>query len=163
MPKKRSYWLFKSEPDAYSIDDLAAEKDRTTCWDGVRNYQARNLLRDDIKKGDKVLFYHSNAKPPAAVGIAEVVREGYPDHTAWENAPGTKGHDPKSDPENPTWIMVDIALEEIFSTPVPLTEIKATEGLEDMELARKGSRLSIQPVTAAEWKIVTRLGRRKPK
>ena len=110
MPK---YWLMKTEPGSYSIQDLAAEPKQTTYWDGVRNYQARNLLRDEIKKGDLVLIYHSNANPPAVAGVATVVKEGYPDHTAWDAS--DKHYDPKSSPENPRWYMVDIKLKSIFA------------------------------------------------
>ncbi len=154
-PRTRKYWLFKSEPSAYSIDDLAAEKTQTTYWDGVRNYQARNMLRDDIQVGDRVLFYHSNAQPMAVVGTAEVVRAGYPDHTAFD--PAEKHFDPKSDPDNPVWFMVDIQLLQIFPEPVTRERLKAEASLQDMMLLRKGSRLSIQPVTPAEWNTIHRL------
>ena len=154
MTEKR-YWLMKSEPGAYSFSDLMGEEDSTAEWDGVRNYQARNTMRDEMKAGDGVLFYHSNAKPSAVVGIAAVVREGYPDHTAWDE--GSEHPDPKSTPDNPIWYMVDIKGEAAFKRAVPLREIKATPGLENMALV-KNSRLSVQPVTAEEWAIVVRLG-----
>lgn len=149
----RRYWLLKSEPDCYSIDDM--ERDGTTYWDGVRNYQARNFMRDDMKPGDLAFFYHSNAKPPGIAGIVEVVREGYPDHTQFE--PDEDHFDPKSDPENPRWIMVDVAFVSRFDEVIPLPELKETVGLEEMVVTQRGSRLSVQPVTAREWKIVTSL------
>src|SRR6056297_2681061 len=125
MPKKspsRNYWLFKSEADCYSIDHLAAEPDKTTFWDGVRNYQARNMLRDDVKKGDRVFFYHSNSKPLAIVGTARVVKAGYPDHTAFD--PKEQHYDPKSDPDNPRWFMVDIKLLKKFPEPITRDMLK---------------------------------------
>ena len=124
---ERNYWLFKSEPTAYSFTDLMDEEDQTAEWDGVRNYQARNFLRDEVKIGDGVLFYHSNANPIAVVGTALVVREGYPDDTAWD--PDSEHPDPKSTPENPIWFMVDIKGEAYLNKPVTLKEIKATPGL----------------------------------
>ena len=145
----------KSEPGAYSFSDLMEEEDSTAEWDGVRNYQARNTMRDEMKAGDGVLFYHSNAKPSAVVGIASVVREGYPDYTAWDA--DSEHPDPKSTPDNPIWYMVDIKGEAAFKRVVPLREIKATPGLENMALV-KNSRLSVQPVTAEEWAIVVALG-----
>jgi predicted RNA-binding protein with PUA-like domain len=148
------YWLMKSEPAAFSIDDLAAAPGRRTCWDGVRNYQARNYLRE-MKKGDLALFYHSNADPPAAVGIVEVVREAYPDHTAFD--PTDHHYDPKSRPDRPTWFMVDVALVRKFPRPLPLDELRRQAGLRRMELLRKGSRLSVQPVTPAEWATILKL------
>ena len=149
-----AYWLFKSEPDAYSFDDLL--RDGGTHWDGVRNYQARNLLRDDIKKGDGVLFYHSNSKPMAIAGAAVVVREGYPDHTAFD--PESKYYDPKSNPEDPTWYMVDIEPVEAFAAPITRDELKEQNGLAGMMLLQRGSRLSVQPVTAAEWRRILKMG-----
>jgi len=154
MSEKR-YWLMKSEPNAYSFTDLISEDGSTAEWDGVRNYQARNTMRDDMKVGDGVIFYHSNAKPPGAVGVAEIVREGYPDYTAWD--PDSEHPDPKSTPDNPIWFMVDIKAVEEFKRFVPLREIKATPGLEDMPLV-KNSRLSVQPVSKEEWDIVIALG-----
>src|SRR5271168_2412339 len=125
-----AYWLFKSEPTAYSFDDLLVAPLQTTGWDGVRNYQARNFLRDQVKVGDGVLFYHSNADPPAIAGIAEVVKAGYPDHTAFDK----KDHhyDPKSDPKNPAWYMVDVRYSETFATPITLPELKKERALKDM-------------------------------
>ena len=144
----------KSEPDAFSIDDLAARPQQTEPWDGVRNYQARNIMRDEMKIGDRVLFYHSNAKPPGVIGEAEVVREGYPDHTAFD--PQEKYFDPKSDPAKPRWFMVEIKLVRKFDRLVALNELKAEAKLQDMVLLNR-SRLSVQPVKAAEFKHICRL------
>jgi len=156
----RRYWLLKSEPTAFSFEDLARARDRTTHWDGVRNYQARNLLRDEVKRGDRVFFYHSNCTPPAIVGIAEVVRDGYPDFTAWD--PDDRHYDPKSDPDDPTWYMVDIRHVRPLKRPLSLDELRTTRGLEGMVLLRKGSRLSVQPVTPAEWQTILALEKRRP-
>src|SRR5690606_2020553 len=152
----KRYWLMKSEPSVYSIDDLA--RDGRTHWDGVRNYQARNFMRDQMKLGDEVLFYHSNAEPPGVVGIARVVREGYPDHTARD--PNSKYYDPKASEEDPRWFMVDVEFVEKFNEIVSLDTLKSTPGLENM-LVTKKSRLSVQPVTEREFEIVRRLGRRR--
>ncbi|MCA9090202.1 MAG: EVE domain-containing protein [Planctomycetaceae bacterium] len=149
----RKYWLFKSEPSCYSIDDL--ERDGTTFWDGVRNYQARNMLRDEIQPGDRVLFYHSNADPMAIAGTCEVVKPGYPDHTAFD--PASDHYDAKSNPDKPTWFMVDVKLLKKFKQPVTREVLKECEALQDMMLLRKGSRLSIQPVTVEEWQAVHKL------
>lgn len=146
----------KTEPDVFSFADLMRARDRTTCWDGVRNYQARNFMRDHMRTGDRVLIYHSNAEPPAVVGIARVVREAYPDHTAFD--PTDDHFDPGSDPASPTWMMVDVRGERPLR-PVTLPILRQTPGLESMELLQRGSRLSITPLTADEWAIVTRLGR----
>lgn len=151
----RRYWLMKSEPGCYSIGDLQKEPDATACWDGVRNYQARNFMRDDMKKGDGVLFYHSNAKPTGVVGLAEVAREGYTDHTAFD--PTDEHYDPKSDPDNPRWKMVDVKFVREFSRCLTLSELKQTPGLENMKLVQRGMRLSVQPVAADEWKIILQL------
>ena len=150
------YWLFKSEPSEFSIQDLAKAKRKTTFWDGVRNYQARNFLRDEIKIGDRVLYYHSNADPSAVVGVAKVVREGYPDPTAWD--PNDKHYDEKSSIDNPRWFMVDIQLETIFKRPMPLPELREIKSLKNMELLRKGSRLSVQPVRKSEFDRIVKLG-----
>ena len=150
------YWLFKSEPSEFSIQDLAKAKRKTTFWDGVRNYQARNFLRDEIKVGDRVLYYHSNADPSAVVGVAKVVREGYPDHTAWD--PNDKHYDEKSSIDNPRWFMVYIQLETIFKRPMPLPELREIKSLKNMELLRKGSRLSVQPVRKSEFDRIVKLG-----
>ena len=152
---ERSYWLVKSEPNTYSFSDLQREDAQTAEWDGVRNYQARNTMRDDMKVGDGVLFYHSNVKPMAVVGTATVVGEGYPDDTAWD--PGSEHPDPKSTPDKPIWYMVDIKAESEFARPVTLEEIKQTPGLEKMALVNR-SRLSVQPVRPDEWRIVVALG-----
>lgn len=149
------YWLLKTEPESFSIQDLQNSPQQTTFWDGVRNYQARNTLRDDMKLGDRVLFYHSNADPPAIVGTARVVKEGYPDHTAWDES--NHHYDPGSTPENPRWYMVDIQFEQIFDRPLGLADLRTVKSLAKMELLRKGSRLSVQPVTAAEFKQILKL------
>ena len=149
------YWLMKSEPDAYSIDDLAREKNKTTCWDGVRNYQARNLMRDDMKKGDLVLFYHSSTKPPGVAGVARVVRESYPDHTAQDKK--SKYYDEKSTADNPRWFMVDIKLVKKFKRLIPLDELKSLKALDGMVLLQKGSRLSVQPVTKKQYETILKL------
>lgn len=151
----KSFWLLKSEPDVFSIEDLAKAKGKTTFWDGVRNYQARNFLRDSIKVGDGVLFYHSNSEPSAIAGIAEVVKEGYPDHTAFD--PKDVHFDPKSKKETPTWYMVDIKHVETFKEPVSLERLRLETKLEKMALLQKGSRLSVQPVTKEEWQIVLKI------
>ena len=146
------YWLFKSEPDVFSIQDLAASKGKKTTWEGVRNYQARNLIRHDIQRGDGVLFYHSNTDPMAIAGITEVVKSGYPDHFAQQ--PDHKYFDEKASPENPIWFMVDIKLVRIFAQPVTRVMLAAHPVTSQMMVLKKGSRLSIQPVTAAEWQAV---------
>jgi predicted RNA-binding protein with PUA-like domain len=149
----------KSEPGTFSFDDLLARPKKTTHWDGVRNFQARNTLRDLMKKGDLVFFYHSSADPTAVVGVAEVVKEGYPDGSALD--PKDSHYDPKSTPENPIWFMVDLRAVEAFKTPVTLAELRETKGLEKMVLLQRGSRLSVQPVTAKEWEIIHKLGMRQ--
>ena len=154
-----NYWLFKTEPSTYSWEDLKQQPNRTDYWDGIRNYQARNFLRDQVKKGDLVLFYHSIKQPQAIMGIAKVVREAYADPTAFD--PQSKYFDPKSDPENPRWVMVDVQAIAEFDPPILRDELKQIPGLENMMLLRKGSRLSIQPVSEEEWKII--LSYRKPK
>jgi predicted RNA-binding protein with PUA-like domain len=152
---KQGYWLFKSEPAAYSFSDLMGEEDRTAEWDGVRNYQARNYLRDEVKEGDRMLFYHSGAKAKSVVGTALVVRGGYPDHTAWD--PDSEHPDPKSTPEKPTWYMVDIKGEAELSNPVTLAQIKATPALENCSLLTR-PRISIHPMTKEEWDIILAMG-----
>jgi predicted RNA-binding protein with PUA-like domain len=152
---KRRYWLFKSEADCYSIVDLAREKNQTTFWDGVRNYQARNMLRDDVQPGDRVLFYHSNSDPLAIAGTCEVMRGGYPDHTAFDKS--QQHYDPKSTPHAPTWFMVDVKLLQAFPQPVTRDQLKMAPELAGMGVLQKGSRLSILPVTEAEWKGVHNL------
>ena len=153
---EKKYWLFKSEPTAYSFDDLMNDPDGWAEWDGVRNYQARNMMRDDMKVGDSILFYHSNAKPMAVVGIASVVREGYDDFHGLD--PDDKHYDPKATPEKPIWSMGDIKGERPLARPVTLAEIKDNPKLKDMLLIRKGMRLSIQPITKEEFDEVVEQG-----
>ena len=153
------YWLVKSEPSVFSFDDLMALPNRTTHWDGVRNYQARNTMRDGMKKGDKVFFYHSSTDPAAIVGIAEVEKEAYPDPSAFD--PKDSHYDPKSKRETPTWFVVDLKAVEALARPISLTELRGVKGLEKMTLLQKGSRLSVQPVTPGEWKIITTLATKK--
>ena len=153
MPRR--YWLMKCEPSAYTIDDLG--RDGRTSWEGVRNHQARNFMRDEMQKGDGVLFYASNAEPSGVTGLAEIVQAGYPDHFAWTK--GHKYHDPACTPDTPVWYMVDIGFVERFPGIVPLETLKATKGLESMMVTQKGSRLSVQPATKQEFDIVARLGR----
>ena len=159
MKLTAKYWLVKTEPESFSIHDLAAIPNKTTCWDGVRNYQARNFMRDEMKRGDHVLFYHSSVVPPCVVGVTTVVRESYPDPTAWDN----RDHhfDPKALPENPIWQMVDLKLAEIFPRPVAIDELRTVPALKKMELLRRGSRLSVQPVTKAEFDTIVKLAHRK--
>lgn len=157
MAASKKYWLIKSEPAAYSIHDLAKEKNQTTYWDGVRNYQARNLMRDEMKVGDGVLFYHSNSDPPSVAGIVEVVKEAYPDFTCWDKK--NKHYDSKSTQENPRWFMVDVKLVEIFDEPIPLPTLREAKALKEMELLRKGSRLSVQPVRKTEFDAVCKLAK----
>lgn len=149
------YWLMKSEPDVYSIGDLA--RDGRTMWDGVRNYQARNFMRDDMKLGDRVLYYHSNAKPPGVAGIAEIVREAYPDPTQFD--PDSKYYDPKATPDAPRWFLVDVGFVEAFAEEVPLDALKADTALDGMEVTRRGSRLSVQPVSEEHYNRVLALAR----
>ena len=157
---KQSYWLVKTEPDVFSIDDLAAAPNQTTWWDGVRNYQARNFMRDEMQFGDRVLVYHSNADPSCVVGTATIVRTSYPDPTAWD--PADPHFDPKSDPDNPRWFMVDIQFQSKFSEPQSLEMLRAFPKLSLMVLLRKGTRLSVQPVTKQEFAIIEKLGRKTP-
>ncbi len=147
-----NYWLMKSEPAEFSIDDLAAQPKQTDHWDGVRNYQVRNMMRDQMAVGDQALFYHSNAKPPGVAGIVEVVREGYPDHTAFD--PDDPHYDPKSDRDNPRWYMVDVQLVRRFQRLIPLNELKANPDLADMPLVKKGNRLSVMPVDEEQWRAI---------
>jgi predicted RNA-binding protein with PUA-like domain len=155
----RRHWLVKSEPDTFSFDDLLASPKRTTGWDGVRNYQARNHMRDGMKRGDLVFFYHSSTDPAAIVGVAEVAREAYPDPTAFDAK--DPAFDPKSRKEEPTWMMVDIKAVAPLARPLALGELRDVKGLEKMVLLQKGSRLSVQPVTPEEWDIIYRLGMKK--
>jgi predicted RNA-binding protein with PUA-like domain len=149
------FWLFKSEPSCFSIDDLSKRPKQTAAWDGVRNYQVRNMLRDEIKPGDQVFFYHSSCTPPGIAGVVEVVKAGYPDHTAWDIH--SDHFDPGSTPENPRWYMVDVKLIEKFPRLITLEEIKRQPQLKNMLILRKGNRLSITPVTKEEWKAVRSL------
>jgi len=156
QPGERRYWLIKSEPDVFSFQHLQAAPKQTTSWDSVRNTGARNFLRDGMKKGDLCFYYHSNAEPSGIVGICEVVREGYPDHTALD--PTHDYFDPDSVAETPTWFMVDVKAVEALPRQVTLPEIKASTELQEMALL-KVSRLSVAPVTAQEWEIVLRMSR----
>lgn len=144
-----NYWLMKSEPDAFSIDDL--KRQGQSPWDGVRNYQARNFMQN-MQVDDLVFFYHSSCKPAGIAGIAKVVREAYPDHTSWD--PTSHYHDPKSSPENPRWFMVDIELVEKWPYILPLSALKNDPALNDMALTKKGNRLSVMPVKESEWQHI---------
>ncbi|MCH2212504.1 MAG: EVE domain-containing protein [Fuerstiella sp.] len=152
MAKSTRYWLFKSEPDVYSIQDLAKETKQTTTWEGVRNYQVRNMLRDDIKIGDGVLFYHSRVAPLGIAGTAHVVKNGYPDHFAFQS--DHRYFDAKSQTDNPRWFMVDIKLDQIFDSIITRDMLKENKTTERMRVMAKGNRLSITPVTPAEWKAI---------
>jgi predicted RNA-binding protein with PUA-like domain len=149
------YWLMKSEPNCFSIDDLERSPDGIAAWDGVRNFQARNLLRDEIAAGDGVLFYHSSCAVPAIVGLAEVVRGGYPDHTALD--PRSAHYDPKATPARPIWYMVDVAFRARLPQPLGRDHLRAHPELCGMQVLQRGSRLSVQPVTAAQWQSVLAL------
>ena len=148
------HWLIKSEPDVFSIRDLAKAKRQTTHWEGVRNYQARNFLRA-MQVGDQLLYYHSNATPSAVAGSVQIVRTAYPDPAAWDKK--SDYYDPKASPENPIWSMVDVKLVEIFPREISLDELRGVKTLARMELLRRGSRLSVHPVTAAEFRTVVKL------
>jgi predicted RNA-binding protein with PUA-like domain len=154
-----NYWLMKSEPDVFGIDHLKAMPKKTEHWDGVRNYQARNMMRDDMKKGDLVFFYHSNCDEPGIVGIMKVVREGYPDHTAFH--PESKYYDPKSDPDKPRWYMVDVQYQRKLRRVITLAELKTCKAMEDCPLVRKGNRLSIMPISKRQWDFVLGLENEK--
>ena len=147
-----NYWLMKSEPGEFSITDL--KKVRTEPWDGVRNYQARNMMRDDMRNGDLAFFYHSNCAEVGIVGIAKVVKESYPDHTAFD--PKDPHYDSKSDPENPRWFMVDVGFVRKFKRTITLSELKqqADNELEGMQLLKRGNRLSVMPVSEAHWRVI---------
>ncbi|PPD33690.1 MAG: EVE domain-containing protein [Methylomonas sp.] len=150
-----NYWLMKSEPDVFGIDDLQQRPQQTEHWDGVRNYQARNMMRDDMKIGDQVFFYHSNCELPGIVGIAEVVKESYPDFTAFD--PDDKHFDPKSHPDKPTWFMVDVKFVRKLKRTISLQELKLKPELTDLALVRRGNRLSINPVTQQQWTFILSL------
>lgn len=145
----------KSEPDTFSIDDLQKRPEQTEHWDGVRNYQARNMMRDDMKIGDQVFFYHSNCELPGIVGIAEVVKESYPDFTAFD--PDDKHFDPKSNPDKPTWFMVDVKFVRKLKRTISLQELKLKPELSDLALVRRGNRLSINPVSQDQWTFILNL------
>jgi predicted RNA-binding protein with PUA-like domain len=152
----RHYWLLKTEPSVFSFDDLLAAPRQTTSWDGVRNYQARNFLRDEMKKGDGVLIYHSSSEPTAVVGTAEIVREGHPDPTQFER--GDDHYDPDSRPDDPRWFQVEVRALQKLPHPVTLERIKRTSQLAGMNLLRRGNRLSVQPVTESEFRTIVKLG-----
>lgn len=154
------YWLMKSEPDVFGIDDLAKCQGKTEHWDGIRNYQVRNMMRDEMKKGDEALFYHSNCKEPGIVGIMKVVKEAYPDFTAFE--PRSKYYDPKSDPQNPRWLMVDMKLVRKFKRNITLQELKNNKSLADMLILRRGNRLSVTPITKKQWDHILKLENKTP-
>ena len=150
----QQFWLFKSEPSTYSYDDLV--KDDVSEWDGVRNFQVRNWLRDAIKEGDGVLFYHSSTNPLGVVGTATVVREGYPDFTAWD--PGSDHPDPKSTPEKPIWYMVDLKADQKFADTVTVDDMRAMPELSEMMVLKRGNRFSITPVAKEEFETIVKLG-----
>lgn len=150
-----NYWLMKTEPDAFSLQDLKKSPQQTTLWDGVRNYQARNIMRDQMKLGDQVFFYHSREKPPSIVAIAKVVKESYPDPSQFDEK--SKYYDSKSDPQNPRWFCVDIQLVQELKHPIGLDQLKKHSELADMPLLQKGQRLSVQPVSSTHWKFVLQL------
>lgn len=148
-----NYWLMKSEPQAFSIDDLRARPGSTEPWDGVRNYQARNMMRDGMKKNDRAFFYHSNCELPGIVGVMKIARESYPDPTAFD--PGDPHYDPKSDPENPRWLLVDVKFVRKFKRTISLAELRGhAEGLGDFALLRRGNRLSVMPVSQTQWDYI---------
>ena len=150
------YWLIKSEPDDFSLDDLRNAAGRKTCWDGVRNYQARNFMRDDMSPGDEVFYYHSNIEVPGIIGLAEVASGPYPDHTAFD--PRDKHFDPKSDPANPRWIMVDVRYKRKLKRMISLAKIKThADALEGFHLIRRGNRLSVMPVDEEHWNLILSL------
>lgn len=160
MSETVRYWLLKSEPDCFSIDDLAAAPKRTTYWSGVRNFQARNFLRDDMRPGDRVLYYHSSCEPPAVVGLATIVKPGYPDHTAEDK--NDDHYDPKHTKQNPIWYMVDVRFDEKFARELPLEELRGVSVLKNMVLLQRGSRLSVQPVQKSEFEAIVKLAQQKP-
>ncbi len=154
--KTPHYWLLKTEPETYSIDDLA--RDQRTCWDGVRNYQARNYLRDEMKIGDLVLIHHSNADPPGVAGVAEVVKSAYPDHTALDRK--NDHYDPRATKENPIWMMVDVEFVEKFHQVVTMDAMMQARGLDGMLVLKRGQRLSVMPVEPRHFELVSSMGRR---
>ena len=154
-----NYWLMKSEPDVFSFEDLKSRPNQTEPWDGVRNYQARNFMRDEMRVGDQILFYHSNTNPPGVAGIACVASKPYPDPTAFDKK--SKYFDPKSDPENPRWMLVDVAYKSDLKRLVSLEEMKSMPELEEMRVMQRGNRLSITPVTKEEFQAIKKAGMRK--
>jgi predicted RNA-binding protein with PUA-like domain len=156
---KKNFWLVKSEPDVFSIEDLKRSKNKTTCWDGVRNYQARNYLKNEMKVGDEVLFYHSNTEPPAVVGVCKVVKEGYADHTQFD--PEDKHFFPSADPKNPIWYMVDVQFLKQLKKPVTLADIKANRKLKNLKLVKRGNRLSVMPVQKEEFDEILKMSESK--
>ena len=148
-----AYWLMKSEPDVYGIDDL--KRDKVEPWDGIRNYQVRNMFRDQMKVGDLAFFYHSNCKPPAVVGIMTIASEAYPDHTQFD--PKSRYYDAKSDRENPRWLLVDVKYKRKLKREITLQELKENKKLEDFRLNQKGNRLSVIPVKKSEWDLILSL------
>ncbi len=150
------HWLLKTEPEAFSFDDLLQAPRKTAGWDGVRNYQARNFLRDEMKKGDRVLIYHSNADPPAVVGVAEIVREGYPDPTQFDAR--HDHYDPASRKDAPRWFQVDVKALQKLRRPLPLDELRGVKALSKMPLLQRGQRLSVQPVGEREFELILELG-----
>ncbi len=151
-----NYWLMKTEPDVYSMDDLLAEKNQTCIWEGIRNYQARNFMRDGMKNGDQVLIYHSNAKPPGVIGIAEVVKEAYPDPYQFDES--SNYFDPKSSKDNPRWLAVDVKAVKKLDRLISLKELKEVEALSEMRLLQRGNRLSVMPVEKKEFELIVSLG-----
>lgn len=154
-----NYWLMKSEPDVFSFEDLKSRPNQTEPWDGVRNYQARNFMRDEMRVGDQILFYHSNTNPPGVAGVARVASKPYPDPTAFDKK--SKYFDPKSDPENPRWMLVDVAYKSDLKRLVSLEEMKSMPELEEMRVMQRGNRLSITPVTKEEFQAIKKVGMRK--
>lgn len=149
------YWLMKSEPSVFGIDHLAMRPNQTEPWDGVRNFQARNMMRDQMKPGDEAFFYHSNCDVPGIVGLVEIVSKGYPDFTAFD--PGHRYFDPKSDPDTPKWFLVEVKLKRKFADPIPLSLLREQGTLKDMKILQRGNRLSITPVTPKEWACILKL------
>lgn len=153
------YWLMKNEPEDFSIDDLMAAPEQITTWDGVRNYQVRNFMRDEMNPGDMAFFYHSNCAVPGIVGTMEIVSEAYPDHTAFD--PSAKYYDPKSDPENPRWLMVDVQFRRKLENMVSLADLRAEKSLVEMRVLQRGNRLSVTPVTLAQWNRILEMADNK--
>lgn len=157
--KNIKYWLMKNEPEDYSIDDLMSAPEQTATWDGVRNYQVRNFMRDEMNPGDMAFFYHSNCAVPGIVGTMEIVSKAYPDHTAFD--PSAKYYDPKSDPENPRWLMVDVQFRRKLENMVSLADLRAEKTLVEMRVLQRGNRLSVTPVTLAQWNRILEMANKK--